>query len=236
MGWLNVLGLADGLDVIPPPVFPSSIYKEYYPPPVVGGQPPLAPSSLGAVAISSSQIDLSWTDNSNDEDGFDIERTEGGANAIIASVSADATSYSDTGLAAGTSYSYRVRSYHLVNGNSQYSNTATAVTLSGNNPSTMTVDSVNVTTFSVKSDKHGRAEVVVRDDIGGLVANAAVSGEFRGDIVDVVAGLTDSTGQVTFDSTTASGARGKLNLTFCVTGMAHDTLADVTGIEVCGSL
>jgi len=235
MAWLDVLGLDDD-NLIPPPTFPSSAYQEYYPPDI-GGVPPAAPSSLVATAVSSSQIDLNWTDNSNDEDGFDIERTEGGMNQIFVNVATDVTSYMDTGLTAGTSYSYRVRAYHNTNGNSNYSNTATATTLSGSDPTTLVLDSITVTTFKVKgSGKFGRAEVIVRDDIGGLVANATVSGEFRGDIVDVVAGDTDSTGQATIDSTTASGAKGKLNLTFCVTGVAHATLADVTGIEVCGSL
>lgn len=40
--------------------------------------PPSAPSGLSANAVSSSQINLSWTDNSNNETGFRIERKSGG--------------------------------------------------------------------------------------------------------------------------------------------------------------
>jgi C1A family cysteine protease/fibronectin type 3 domain-containing protein len=93
--------------------------------------PPAAPSSLTAQAVSTSQIDLTWTDNADDETGFKIERCTGtGCSdfAQIATVGANVTSYSNTGLAAATSYSYRVRAYNGA-GDSGYSSTATAVTL-----------------------------------------------------------------------------------------------------------
>ena len=93
--------------------------------------PPAAPSGLAAGAVSSSQIDLSWTDNSGNEDGFRIERaTGGGAFAEIATVGANVTSYASTGLAASTAYSYRVRAFNS-GGNSAYSNIATATTSAG---------------------------------------------------------------------------------------------------------
>jgi len=93
--------------------------------------PPAAPSNLTATAASSSQINLSWTDNSNNEDGFRIERCQGVgcANfAEITTVGANATSYSNTGLTASTAYQYRVRAYSSP-GNSAYSNIASATTL-----------------------------------------------------------------------------------------------------------
>jgi hypothetical protein len=92
---------------------------------------PAAPSSLTATAVSSSQINLTWTDNSNNEDGFRIERCQGAgcANfAEITTVGANATSYSNTGLTASTTYQYRVRAYNST-GNSAYSNIASATTL-----------------------------------------------------------------------------------------------------------
>jgi fibronectin type 3 domain-containing protein len=77
--------------------------------------PPAAPSLLTATAAASQQVNLAWTDNSNDEDGFALERCTGTGctNFIaIASVGADVTSYQDTsGLSAGTTYSYRIRAY-----------------------------------------------------------------------------------------------------------------------------
>ncbi len=91
--------------------------------------PPQAPTGLSATAISSSQINLTWTDSDN-EQGFKIERCTGlGCTDFtqITTVGANVTSYSNTGLSASTSYSYRVRAYNA-SGDSDYSNTATALT------------------------------------------------------------------------------------------------------------
>ncbi|MGH7597289.1 MAG: fibronectin type III domain-containing protein, partial [bacterium] len=98
--------------------------------PLYAQSPPDAPSGLSASAVSTSQIDLTWTDNSGDEDGFKIERatSSGGPYSEIADVGADMTGYSDnTGLSANTQYFYEIRAYNA-NGNSSYSNEANATT------------------------------------------------------------------------------------------------------------
>jgi hypothetical protein len=92
-----------------------------------GASAPAAPSNLSASAASSSSINLSWTDNSANEDGFKIERLVNGTWAQVATVGADVTSWQETGLAAGTSYNYRVRAYNAA-GASASSNTASATT------------------------------------------------------------------------------------------------------------
>jgi hypothetical protein len=90
--------------------------------------PPSAPSGLGATAASTSQINLGWTDNADNETGYDVERSTDGSNfSLVTTLSADATSYSDIGRAAGTTYWYRVRAVNAA-GNSGYSNTASATT------------------------------------------------------------------------------------------------------------
>jgi hypothetical protein len=90
--------------------------------------PPSAPAGLSASAVSKSQINLHWTDTSNNEDGFKIERATGkGSFSQIIVLGAGVTSYSDVGLSANTSYTYRVRAYNT-GGNSGYSNTDTAKT------------------------------------------------------------------------------------------------------------
>ncbi|MBW1717661.1 MAG: fibronectin type III domain-containing protein [Deltaproteobacteria bacterium] len=87
---------------------------------------PAAPSGLSASAASSSQITLLWTDNSSGESGFKIERKTG-SYSQIATVSANTTSYSSTGLSEATIYYYRVRAYNSA-GNSNYSNEVNATT------------------------------------------------------------------------------------------------------------
>jgi uncharacterized protein len=113
---------------------------------VTGGATiPNAPSSLSAAAVSSSQVNLSWTDNSTNEDGFKIERKTGaGSYSEIDQVGANVTSYSDTGLSASTTYTYRVRAYNTA-GNSSYSNEASDTTLATipNAPSSLSAAAVS---------------------------------------------------------------------------------------------
>jgi hypothetical protein len=91
---------------------------------------PTAPSSLTATADGGYQrIDLAWTDNSDNEDGFKIERSLDGATGWtqIATVGAGVVTDTDYGLTEGITYYYRVRAYRQT-ANSAYSNVANATT------------------------------------------------------------------------------------------------------------
>lgn len=119
--------------------------------------PPAAPAGLTATAASSSQINLAWTDGSGNETGFKIERCQGAGCsgfAQIATVGANATSYSDTGLTASTSYSYRVRAYNA-GGDSGYSGTASATTLAGPTSTGYLSPSANAAVTSGAGDNNG---------------------------------------------------------------------------------
>jgi hypothetical protein len=90
--------------------------------------PPVDPSDLVATTVSSSKINLTWTDNSDDEASFRVERsTAGGSWDVIATLVPNTTSYSAIGLDASTTYNFRVRAYNTV-GYSGYTATATATT------------------------------------------------------------------------------------------------------------
>jgi len=72
------------------------------------------PSELIATVISSTEIDLSWTDGVDSSDGISIERSLNGVDyAEIDTVDYGDEAYSDTGLDAGTLYYYRIRSFKL---------------------------------------------------------------------------------------------------------------------------
>lgn len=92
---------------------------------------PAAPTSLTVAADSSGRVDLAWTDNANSETEFLIERKTGagGTYARIASTGADSTGFSDTGLAVGTRYFYRIATGNA-GGKSPYTNEADTTTFS----------------------------------------------------------------------------------------------------------
>jgi len=87
------------------------------------------PSRLTAIAVSYSQINLAWMDNSANEASFRIERKTGadGIYALIGTATQNTSSFSDSGLSANTMYSYRVRAVNATNV-SVYSNEAEATT------------------------------------------------------------------------------------------------------------
>ncbi|HEV2296298.1 MAG TPA: kelch repeat-containing protein [Tepidisphaeraceae bacterium] len=93
---------------------------------------PAKPTNFLATRYSSSGIALAWTDASNNEMGFAIQRKTGDAGTWqqIATVGAGVTGYNNTGLAANTRYVYRVRAFNGA-GASAWSNEDGSTTLTG---------------------------------------------------------------------------------------------------------
>jgi chitodextrinase len=101
----------------------------YAPPPDIVA--PSAPASLTATATSATQINLSWTASTDNVavTGYLVERCSSPACLNFAQIATPATTtFNDAGLAASTSYSYRVRATDAAGNLSGYSNTATAMT------------------------------------------------------------------------------------------------------------
>jgi len=93
--------------------------------------PPTAPAGLTATAASGSQINLAWSAATDDVgvSGYLVERCQGASCANFAQIATPGTnSFSNTGLLAGTSYSYRVRATDAAGNLSGYSNVASATT------------------------------------------------------------------------------------------------------------
>jgi len=77
--------------------------------------PPVAPTNLTATSVTTTQITLSWQDNSSDEYGFTVDRCLGAGCTSFTSlttVSANTTTYTDAGLSSNTTYRYRVSAYN----------------------------------------------------------------------------------------------------------------------------
>ncbi len=115
-------------------------------------QPPSAPANLVATAIGVSQVHLSWTASTDNVGvaGYLVERQDPGNPNFVQVGTTTTTNFNDTGLAAGSSYSYRVRAIDAAQNLSDYSDVASATTLAG----------------SVASDDFNRAD-------GGLGLNWA---------------------------------------------------------------
>ena len=125
---------------------------------------PVAPSDLIGTLVNN-QVVLTWTDNSTNETGFKIERMIGTGNwSVNGSVATNIVTYTDAGITAGTTYTYRVYSFNSVGSSLNYSNEITITTLALPVVTTTTVTSIEATTAtsggSITSD--GGAPVTAR--------------------------------------------------------------------------
>ena len=111
--------------------------------------PVAAPLDLAATVAATTQVNLSWTDNSNNETGFRIERATGlGVFVAIGTNAAGVTTYSDSTVVPATTYSYRVIAFNA-SGNSLPSNTATVTTTVPASPSNLGATATSSTTVSL---------------------------------------------------------------------------------------
>src|ERR1051325_2269252 len=89
-----------------------------------------APSNIGAIAGSFSQISLSWQDNSSNEDGFEVQRATPWPSSpytLRDNLPTNTIAFGDTGLTASTQYCYRVRAYQTKGRQTDFSAFSAAV-------------------------------------------------------------------------------------------------------------
>ena len=91
------------------------------------------PTDLELLLSGLNNIYLSWTDQTEGETGFYIERATDGEYEVIDTLPPDMIFYADSNLAYETTYSYRLRSF-TSNDSSAYSNIQTLTTLNGDSP------------------------------------------------------------------------------------------------------
>ncbi len=117
---------------------------------------PAAPSGLTATAVSTSQIQLAWTDNATNETAYQVARgtVPGGPYTPIATLVSNSVSFTNTSLPPASTYYYVVRATNAI-GASAYSAPAVATTLTNTapvitlQPQNQTVVISNSVTFSV---------------------------------------------------------------------------------------
>jgi fibronectin type 3 domain-containing protein len=143
--------------------------------------PPAAPTGLEALAVSESGIDLTWTATPG-VNLYTVQRRLPGGTFTDVVTGLSGTSYSDTGLAAGTTYEYQVLARNVV-GLSAPSGTASATTFAPSSaPDAPTGLTVSVVT-------HDEARLEWNASFGASsyrVQRRAPGGNFA----DVAAGLT----------------------------------------------
>ncbi len=127
----------------------------------------IAPSSLSVSNLNASTNNISWTDNSENEDGFTIERSIDGTTFAELQSSITVTSYSDTSCLPETRYWYRVFAF---------TDTPAAVSLTSNISDVTTIELWTVTTLdgqgaddigkwsTLSLDGSGNPHVVYYDD------------------------------------------------------------------------
>ncbi len=164
-------------------------------------QPPAAPTLLTATVVSSSQVNLSWTDNSTDETGFaidyatDVNFTQNLITTTVGANSGTTASASITGLSPSTPYYFRVRATNS-GGASANTNTASATTLSINNTPT----DIALSSSSISENQ----------PVGTAVGNF---------------GTTDPDVGNTFTYTLVSGIGSTDNASFAISGSTLQTAA-----------
>lgn len=124
------------------------------------------PTDLTAEATSTTEVDLAWSDNSQYDTGYEVERRIPSASfQRIAALPANTSQYTDATATPSTTYEYRVRGLNAM-GASAYSNTASATTPDASTPIPLGTVTDVVTDGSyayLTSDEHGVVVVDVRD-------------------------------------------------------------------------
>lgn len=163
-------------------------------------EPPAAPSELSAVTKSQSAIDVTWKDNSDNEDGFQVARSEKNGNDFIeiASLGAGAQSFNDKDLKSNTTYFYRVRAFNSGGDNQSphasattfhYPPTLDAIPDPGAINEDATIQTINLTGISDGGDGGQTISITAVSENKDLIPNP-----------EVIYTSPNSTGQIKYTS------------------------------------
>ncbi|MFE5207974.1 glycosyl hydrolase family 8 [Streptomyces sp. NPDC056600] len=191
------------------------------PPPATGA--PAAPSALTANPSGAGKITLTWADNATNESGFRVERRVGsGSWTALTTLAADARTHTDTGLTAGTAYTYRVRATNA-SGDSAWSAEATATAAGTDTPRNRDAFAV------IEAESYDSATgATTRTADGGTVVDLTGSGSRL--VLDGVAfGTVGASGVKFRAATSASGVNLQVRLDSATSGPACTVYPDGNG-------
>ena len=166
---------------------------------------PLAPTNLVGNATSTTEINLSWTDNSTNETGFKIERkinnSATSTYSVVALVNSNISSYTDIGLNLYTSYSYKICSYNIDGNSIEYTNEVTIVTDRATNISTSNIVAITSSTATCGGTISSGIPSSIRGVVWGLTHNPTINlpsktndgsgiGNFQSDISGLIPNTT----------------------------------------------
>jgi hypothetical protein len=132
--------------------------------------------AIAAPGSASAALQIGWTDNASNEDGFQLERKTGptGTFGLLLQLGPNSVSHTDSTVAAGTTYCYRVRAFNTA-GNSAYSNEGCAVAPQG-------------TTALLTISRNGGGTGTVNSNPGGIACGADCTEQFAtGTLVNLTA-------------------------------------------------
>ena len=90
--------------------------------------PEAAPTNASTSPAPGMAMNITWTSNSSNETGYKIERSTDNETFVqVGQVGGNVTSFQDTGVSPGTTYYYRICAYSQIDGNTAYTNVASAV-------------------------------------------------------------------------------------------------------------
>ena len=203
-------------------------YKAVAPPDTT---PPAQVTVLTVTTVSSSQLNLSWKANTEpDLKNYRVYRsTESGGPSYTLIASPTVKSYSDTGLAATTTYYYVVSAVDTSGNEGLKSAEASGITSQANK---MHVHSITMALKKTVNYTYAVATITIVDADVKPVAGAKVSGRWSGATKDSDTGTTNSSGQVTVQSNSARRPPSGTTFTFTVdnvtlSGWVYDSAANV---------
>jgi uncharacterized protein (TIGR02145 family) len=157
---------------------------------------PNSPTNLTGNIISSTQINLLWNDNSNNETGFKIERKTGTENyLIIGTVNSNINNFTDNNLIPLTTYTYRVSSFNEFENSLSYTNELSLITLDGL-PNLETQPISLITTTSASS-----GGIINNTGSGLITAKGVVWSTSTNPTIDLLTKTNEGTGLNNFNST-----------------------------------